>query len=54
MSRLLQMHDSLNDAGRALIDAANDAGGKDNIALILVRVAGGPIGSARPWWKFRR
>jgi PPM family protein phosphatase len=54
IARLLQMHDSLSLAGQALIDAANDAGGKDNIALILVRVAGGPAGVARPWWKFGR
>jgi protein phosphatase len=54
MARLLQMNDSLPGAGRALIDAANEAGGKDNIALVLVRVAGGPSGAARPWWKFGR
>ena len=54
IARLLQTHDSLVDAGGALIAAANDAGGKDNIALILVRAAGGPSGSARPWWKFGR
>ena len=54
ISRLLQTHDSLAAAGSALIAAANDAGGKDNIALILVRVAGGPPGVARPWWKFGR
>ena len=54
ISRLLQTHDSLAAAGNALIAAANDAGGKDNIALILVRVAGGPPGVARPWWKFGR
>ena len=54
MARLLQTNDSLPSAGQALIDAANEAGGKDNIALILVRVAGGPTGAARPWWKFGR
>jgi protein phosphatase len=54
MARLLQMNDSLAAAGQALIDAANEAGGKDNIALVLVRVAGGPSGAARPWWKFGR
>ena len=54
ISRLLQTHDSLAAAGSALIAAANEAGGKDNIALILVRVAGGPPGVARPWWKFGR
>jgi protein phosphatase len=54
MARLLQMNDSLADAGQALIDAANDAGGKDNIALILVRVAGSATGAGRPWWRFGR
>ena len=52
IARLLQMHDSLPAAGQALIDAANDAGGKDNIALILVRVVGQPAASSRPWWRF--
>ena len=38
----------------ALIDAANEAGGKDNIAVILVARAGGPAAAARSWWPFRR
>jgi PPM family protein phosphatase len=54
LAQLLQMHDSLPAAGHALIAAANDAGGKDNIALILVRVAGSPTMSGRPWWRFGR
>ena len=54
VARLLQTNASLPVAGQALVDAANEAGGKDNIALILVRVAGGPTGAARPWWKFGR
>jgi len=54
MARLLQMNDSLPAAGQALIAAANDAGGKDNIALILVRVAGGATAGGRPWWRFGR
>src|SRR5687767_5538361 len=33
ISQVLQMYDSLSAAGQALIDAANDAGGKDNIAV---------------------
>jgi PPM family protein phosphatase len=53
ISQLLQRHESLPAAGAALIDAANDAGGKDNIAVILARVRGGPP-PARPWWQFRR
>lgn len=54
MARMLQQHDSLAEAGQALIDAANDAGGKDNIALVLVRAAGDATGSGRPWWRFGR
>src|SRR5882724_5304519 len=40
IGQVLQGHESLEDAGTALIDAANDAGGKDNIAVVLVRVRG--------------
>ncbi len=54
IAQVLQMHDSLATAGTALIDAANDAGGKDNISLVLVRAAGGASSSARSWWPFRR
>lgn len=54
IARILQQHPALAEAGQALIDAANDAGGKDNIALVLVRVAGEPGASARPWWRFGR
>ncbi len=38
IGQLLHRHESLPEAGAALIDAANDAGGKDNIAVILARV----------------
>ncbi len=54
IARLLQTHDALPSTGQALIDAANDAGGKDNISLILVRVVGGQPTVGRPWWKFGR
>ena len=53
ISQLLQSHDSLDEAATALIDAANDAGGKDNISVILARVRGAS-GPARSWWPFRR
>jgi protein phosphatase len=52
IARLLQTHDALPAAGQALIAAANDAGGKDNIALVLVRVGGPDAGAGRPWWRF--
>ena len=53
ISQLLQGHDSLEEAGGALIDAANDAGGKDNISVILARVRS-TSGPTRSWWPFRR
>jgi protein phosphatase len=50
---LLQANESLSEAANALVDAANDAGGKDNISVILARVRGA-AGPARSWWPFRR
>jgi len=52
--QVLQAHDSLESGTRALIDAANDAGGKDNISVILGRASGGASAPARSWWPFRR
>jgi serine/threonine protein phosphatase PrpC len=55
IGQLLQMYESLDDAGSALIEAANEAGGKDNIAVILARVGGDlPVPATRSWWPFRR
>ena len=34
---LTPMPDSLQEAAQKLIDAANDAGGKDNISVVLLR-----------------
>ena len=53
IAQLLQRCELLPEAATALIDAANDAGGKDNISVVLARVRG-PSGSARSWWPFRR
>ncbi len=54
IAQLLQMHDSIDSAGPALVQAANDAGGKDNISLVLIRAAGGSGPPQRSWWPFRR
>ncbi|MCW5609829.1 MAG: Stp1/IreP family PP2C-type Ser/Thr phosphatase [Rubrivivax sp.] len=54
IAHLLLQCDSLESGTRALIAAANDAGGKDNISVILGRVAGGASAPARSWWPFRR
>jgi serine/threonine protein phosphatase PrpC len=55
IEQLLVSAEALEEAAGALIDAANDAGGKDNIAVILARAApGDSAGSARSWWPFSR
>jgi len=54
IAQVLQAHDSLETTGRALIAAANDAGGKDNISVILVRASGGASAPAWSWWPFKR
>jgi serine/threonine protein phosphatase PrpC len=54
LAQMLQVHDALADMGRALIDAANEAGGKDNISLVLVRVGGALSAASKPWWRFGR
>jgi len=53
IAQLLQGGESLSEAASALIDAANDAGGKDNISVVLARVRGA-TGQSRSWWPFRR
>jgi protein phosphatase len=53
IAQLLQGYDSLEEAASALVDAANDAGGKDNISVILARVRA-TNGPTRSWWPFRR
>jgi PPM family protein phosphatase len=45
---------SLTLAGQALIAAANDAGGRDNISVVLMRFGGALPGAARSWWPFKR
>ena len=53
IGQLLQSCEILPEAAAALIAAANDAGGKDNIAVVLAR-ARGPASVPRAWWPFRR
>jgi PPM family protein phosphatase len=53
IARLLQSSESLADSAKALIDAANEAGGRDNISVVLAR-ARSPSGGSRTWWPFRR
>ena len=54
IAQLLLQNESMDEANSALIAAANDAGGKDNISVVLARASGGTGGQARTWWPFRR
>ena len=54
LAQLLQMHGALATTAALLVDAANDAGGKDNISLVLARAEGSPAAGQRSWWPFRR
>ena len=45
---------TLPEAPSALIDAANQAGGRDNISVILARCDGVAPAGARSWWPFKR
>ena len=52
ISQVLRSHETIAETADALVSAANMAGGRDNIAVILVAVRGGGAG-ARSWWPFR-
>jgi protein phosphatase len=54
MAQLLRTNDSLPAAGAMLVQAANAAGGRDNIAVILARAKPGSGGFGRSWWSFWR
>jgi len=53
IAQLLMSAEALPELATALVDAANDAGGKDNISVVLARVRGS-AGPTRSWWPFRR
>jgi protein phosphatase len=54
IAEVLRAHPRLRDAGEALIAAANDAGGRDNITVVLLRLeevdasSPGPVDGAEP------
>ncbi len=53
LERLLGQSLPLEKTAAALIDAANAAGGKDNISVILAR-GRAVAGPSRSWWPFKR
>jgi len=54
IEQLLRTNDSLPTAGAMLVQAANAAGGRDNIAVILARAKAGNPGFGKAWWSFWR
>ncbi len=53
IGQVVQSSQDIEALAHALIAAANEAGGKDNIAVILARVHGA-AGAGRSWWPFKR
>jgi PPM family protein phosphatase len=53
IEQLLRANDSLPATGATLVQAANAAGGRDNIAVVLARAKAG-AGAAKAWWSFWR
>ena len=54
LAQILGSAGSLTAACQDLVDAANDAGGRDNISVILVRAQGSATPVPRSWWPFKR
>ena len=54
IAQILDADEPLTSLCSSLVSAANEAGGKDNIAVILMRVSGGAAVAQRSWWPFRR
>lgn len=55
IAEIMASHPSLSDMGEALVAAANEAGGRDNIAVVLARAVGSnEPSSAKSWWPFKR
>ena len=54
IAQVMRTSDNLESLGQALVAAANEAGGRDNIAVILARAKAGQLVPARAWWPFRR
>jgi serine/threonine protein phosphatase PrpC len=54
IAQVMRANDRLATAAVALIAAANAAGGRDNISVVLVHAKGGAAPTGRAWWPFRR
>ena len=54
IAQVMRAHETLAAMAQGLVDAANAAGGRDNIAVVLVRAKGGLPRTGRTWWPFKR
>jgi protein phosphatase len=54
IEQLMNSSTVLEEPAKSLIAAANDAGGKDNIAVVLARASAGGSAASRSWWPFKR
>jgi serine/threonine protein phosphatase PrpC len=54
IAEVMSAHAVLPEMGEALVAAANDAGGRDNIAVVLVRAQGVADPAPKSWWPFKR
>jgi protein phosphatase len=54
IAQVMRTHDTLPETAQALVEAANAAGGRDNISVILAKVKGSAPPVGRAWWPFRR
>ncbi|MFT3858552.1 MAG: Stp1/IreP family PP2C-type Ser/Thr phosphatase [Aquabacterium sp.] len=54
IAEVMSAHSHLPEMGEALVGAANDAGGRDNIAVVLVRAQGEAEPAPKSWWPFKR
>lgn len=54
IEEVMLANSDLAQMSQALVAAANAAGGRDNISVVLARVRGEPAPSGRAWWPFSR
>ena len=54
IAHVLMSGNALGQVAATLIEAANEAGGRDNISVVLARVRGPLNAPTRSWWPFRR
>ncbi len=54
IAEVMSAHTNLPEMGEALVAQANDAGGRDNIAVVLVRAQGEAEPAPKSWWPFKR